>query len=137
MNHVSPSVLRKISDLGIDLIFEDISCSGYYFPEYRSIIINKMLLDSPDVNFAIMHELGHLLENHANDIILYNGTFTNRSKMEHAADFKAINLLIEIYLNDNDLEKEQLNVLRFMEQYGIKSSLYDCVTEQLTMQACK
>lgn len=135
MSYLSPSISKKLRELEIDLIFEKIDCSGYFFPSERAIIINSDLLDSPDVNFAVMHELGHLLNNHATDIALYNATYVSKSKMEAQADFNAINLLIEIYLEENNLEKEQLNSLKFMETYGIKSSLYDYVSEKLVNYA--
>lgn len=127
---ISSSLIDKINSFGIILIFGDIEGSGFFYPSENAIIINEKLLESPDVNFAIAHELSHFLKNHLNEKALYDSSFSNKSKIEKQADISGIDILIEIYIQEYEIESDQINSLHFMEAYGIKSSLYDYIDKR-------
>ncbi|WP_159723139.1 ImmA/IrrE family metallo-endopeptidase [Enterococcus sp. CSURQ0835] len=129
---VSYRLKRKLDELGLDLIFEEMDRSGFYWPAKGAIVVNAKLLKTNDVNFAVAHELSHVLRNHAAYSSLYSSTMTNRLKMEAEANISAIRILVEVYLEENEMDFEQLNSIKFMEYYGIRNSLYFCVEETLS-----
>lgn len=132
---VSNRLKLKLDELGIDLIFEKMDRRGFYWPEMEAIVVNEDLLYTNDVNFAIAHELSHAIEKHFEISALYTASFSSRSKIEAEANISAIKILIEVYLEENDLEFSQLNSLKFMEYYGISNSLYSCIEETVLAYA--
>lgn len=128
---VSYRLKRKLDELGLDLIFEEMDRSGFYWPAMNAIVVNAKLLQFNDVNFAIAHELSHVLKKHNTYSALYSSTMSNRLKMEAEANISAIRILIEVYLEENEMDSKQLNSLKFMEYYGISKSLFFCVEETM------
>ena len=132
---VSNRLKQKLDELEIDLIFKKMDRRGFYWPDMSSIIVNEDLLYSNDVNFAIAHELSHALEKHYEISALYSSSFSSRSKIEAEANITAIKILLEVYLEENEIDFKQLNSLKFMEYYGISSSLYSCIEETILSYA--
>lgn len=132
---VSNRLKLKLKELDIDLIFEKMDRRGFYWPDLNAIVINEDLLSSNDVNFAIAHELSHALEKHYEISALYSASFSSRSKIEAEANISAIKILIEVYLEENEMDFSQLNSVKFMEYYGINSSLYSYIEDTLLSYA--
>lgn len=128
---VSDQLKQKLDELGLDLIFEEMDHRGFYWPAMNAIVVNAKLLQLNDVNFAIAHELSHVLKNHDTYSALYSSTMSNRLKMEAEANISAIRILIEVYLEENEMDFKQLNSLKFMEYYGISNLLFSCVEETM------
>lgn len=124
---VSSSLLRKIDDLGIDLIFAEIERSGFYLPKQNTIVINSKLLNSHNIDFAIAHELSHCLNAHYKYDCLYNNSYTYRVKMENEANMTAIKILIDIYIGETGLDIDQLNSIKIMDYYGIDYKYIDVI----------
>lgn len=126
---VSTRLKLKLDELGIDLIFRRMDRRGFYWPSMNAIVVNEDLLYKNDVNFAIAHELSHALEKHYEISALYSASFSSRSKIEAEANISAIKILVEVYLEENEMEFNQVNSLKFMEYYGISNSLYPYIEE--------
>lgn len=131
MDSISPRLLSKLRELDIDLIFAKMKRRGFYWPKERAIVINETILGANDVNFEIAHELAHALEKHDTYGVLYKRSFVWNSKIESEANLLAVKMLIDVYLEENDMEFEQLNSTKFMEYYGIRSCLFEEVDKTL------
>lgn len=130
MYEVNDRLLKIVNELGLDLIFTDMDRSGMYFADEKAIILsNKLIEDNSE--FEISHELGHCIKKHEDYAAYYNATSSSRNKLEREANEIAIQILLEVYLNEYDMEKEELNVVKFMEYYKISSHLEDCVKESM------
>lgn len=131
MDSISPRLVSKLRELDIDLIFTKMQRRGFYWPKERAIVINETILEANDVNFEIAHELAHALEKHDTYGVLYKRSFVWNSKIESEANLLAVKMLIDVYLEENDMEFEQLNSTKFMEYYGIRSCLFEEVDKTL------
>jgi Zn-dependent peptidase ImmA (M78 family) len=130
MHEVDSRLITKVKGMGLDLVFADnISRSGVYIAKKKTIIINSKLLDYENADFKVAHELAHCTRRHEELVSYYNATSSARMKLEHDATLIAIDILLEIYLNSYDGEKEQLNAYRFMEYYKIEHRFENRVRE--------
>lgn len=84
----------------------------------KSIIINTNWRNPNELPFIFAHEIGHVLNE--DEGRLYYSTATAHTKIEAAANERAINLLVK-YCNCEDLLPE--NYIDFMELYGIPRQL--------------
>lgn len=134
MDKISSYLKDILNEYNIDLIFSKFSCSGYYHAKENVILINEELLETQDVNFTIAHELGHFIKNHKEISALYQTSFVSNSKFEYEANFKAIELLLEAYLVENEITLEQLNYEWFISNYNISTSLTYCVEKVLDIK---
>ncbi|MGY3767073.1 ImmA/IrrE family metallo-endopeptidase [Vagococcus vulneris] len=105
--------------------------SGIYLAKVKTIFINCKLLESGNAAFEISHELAHCLKEHDNYYDYYTATDSSRNKLEREANQVAIEILIEIYLHEFDIDKEQFNVVRFMEYFKISNRLEYYVEQSL------
>ncbi|MGK0604505.1 ImmA/IrrE family metallo-endopeptidase [Enterococcus gilvus] len=104
--------------------------SGIYFAEEKTIFLSNNLLDE-NSDFEISHELGHCIEKHEKISAYYNANDYSRRKLEFEANRIAIEILLFIWSNEYDFDKEQLNAVKFMEYYKIPWSLESCVREKM------
>lgn len=130
MDGVNNHLLKIADDLGLDLLFCDMNRSGMYYAEEKTIFLDNRLLNK-NSDFEIAHELGHCIKKHEELSGYYNLNDTSRRKLELEANRIAIHILLTIWINDYDIEKEQLNAVKFMEFYKIPYSLENYVRESM------
>lgn len=130
MSEVNSRLLELVDDMRLELIFCDMNRSGMYYAEEKTIFINNKLLEK-NSDFEISHELGHCIKKHDELTAYYNISDYSRNKLEYEANQIAIQILLTIWINEYDLQKEQLNAVKFMEYYQIPSRLEFCVKETM------
>ncbi|MGX7014429.1 ImmA/IrrE family metallo-endopeptidase [Vagococcus silagei] len=130
MYEINSRLIEIAKNLDLDLVFADINRSGFYFADEKVIFLSSKLLNQ-NSDFEISHELGHCIQKHEELAAFYNATNSSRRKLEREANKVAIQILLEIFMSDHDLDKEQLNAVKFMEYYQISSDLEDCVKESM------
>lgn len=130
MCEVNHHLLKIVNDMGLDLIFTDMDRSGIYFADEKVIFLSDKLLEI-NSDFEISHELGHCIKKHEELSAYYNATDFSRRKLEFEANRIAIEILLFIWSNEYDFEREQLNAVKFMEYYNIPWNLESCVRESM------
>lgn len=123
-------MLKIVNDMGLDLIFTDMDRSGIYFADEKVIFLSDKLLEN-NSDFEISHELGHCIKKHEELSAYYNATDFSRRKLEFEANRIAIEILLFIWSNEYDFDKEQLNAVKFMEYYNIPWNLESYVRESM------
>lgn len=123
-------MLKIVNDMGLDLIFTDMDRSGIYFADEKVIFLSDKLLEN-NSDFEISHELGHCIKKHEELSAYYNATDYSRRKLEFEANRIAIEILLFIWSNEYDFDKEQLNAVKFMEYYNIPWNLESYVRESM------
>lgn len=116
--------------MGLDLIFTDMDRSGIYFADEKVIFLSDKLLEN-NSDFEVSHELGHCIKKHEELSAYYNATDYSRRKLEFEANRIAIEILLFIWSNEYDFDKEQLNAVKFMEYYNIPWTLEGYVRESM------
>lgn len=127
---VNRHLLKLVNDMGLDLYFVEMNRSGIYYAKEKAIFLSDKLLES-NSDFEISHELGHCIKKHEELSAYYNATDHSRRKLEFEANRIAIEILLFIWSNEYDLEREQLNAVKFMEYYNIPWNLESCVRESM------
>lgn len=127
---VNRHLLKLVNDMGLDLYFVEMNRSGIYYAKEKAIFLSDKLLES-NSDFEISHELGHCIKKHEELSAYYNATDYSRRKLEFEANRIAIEILLFIWSNEYDLEREQLNAVKFMEYYSIPWNLESCVRESM------
>lgn len=127
---VNRHLLKLVNDMGLDLYFVEMNRSGIYYAKEKAIFLSDKLLES-NSDFEISHELGHCIKKHEELSAYYNATDYSRRKLEFEANRIAIEILLFIWSNEYDLEREQLNAVKFMEYYNIPWNLENCVRESM------
>lgn len=127
---VNSHLQSLVNDMGLELVFADIDRSGIYFADEKVIFLNNDLLDK-NSDFEISHELGHCIEKHEELASYYNATGYSRRKLEFEANRIAIEILLFIWLNEFDIEKEHINAVKFMEYYKIPWNLEGYVRDSI------
>ncbi len=130
MCEVNHHLLKIVNDMGLDLIFTDMDRSGIYFADEKVIFLSDKLLEN-NSDFEISHELGHCIKKHEELSAYYNATDFSRRKLEFEANRIAIEILLFIWSNEYDFDKEQLNAVKFMEYYNIPWNLESYVRESM------
>lgn len=130
MHEINSHLIKLVNDMGLELYFVDMERSGIYFAEEKAIFISNKLLDG-NSDFEISHELAHCIKKHEEFSAYYNATKYSRQKLEFEANKIAIDILLFIWSNEYDFEKEHLNAVKFMEYYKIPWSLEGCVRETM------
>lgn len=130
MCEVNHHLLKIVNDMGLDLIFTDMDRSGIYFADEKVIFLSDKLLEN-NSDFEISHELGHCIKKHEELSAYYNATNYSRRKLEFEANRIAIEILLFIWSNEYDFEREQLNAVKFMEYYNIPWNLESYVRESM------
>lgn len=127
---VNRHLLKLVNDMGLDLYFVKMNRSGIYYAKEKAIFLSDKLLEG-NSDFEISHELGHCIKKHEELSAYYNATDYSRRKLEFEANRIAIEILLFIWSNEYDLEREQLNAVKFMEYYNIPWNLESCVRESM------
>lgn len=127
---VNSHLQNLVNDMGLELVFADIDRSGIYFADEKTIFLNNDLLNK-NSDFEISHELGHCIKKHEELAAYYNATGYSRSKLEFEANRIAIEILLFIWLNEFDIEKEHINAVKFMEYYKIPWNLESYVIDSM------
>lgn len=127
---VNRHLLKLVNDMGLDLYFVEMNRSGIYYAKEKAIFLSDKLLES-NSDFEVSHELGHCIKKHEELSAYYNATDYSRRKLEFEANRIAIEILLFIWSNEYDLEREQLNAVKFMEYYNIPWNLESCVRESM------
>lgn len=130
MCEVNRHLLKLVNDMGLELHFADMNRSGIYFADEKVIFLSNKLLER-NSDFEISHELGHCIKKHEELSAYYNATNYSRRKLEFEANQIAIEILLFIWSNEYDIEREQLNAVKFMEYYHIPWNLESCVRESM------
>ncbi|MGM0163871.1 ImmA/IrrE family metallo-endopeptidase [Enterococcus sp. DIV1059_2] len=130
MSEVNHHLLKIVNDMGLNLIFTDMDRSGIYFADEKVIFLSNKLLEN-NSDFEISHELGHCIKKHEELSAYYNATDYSRRKLEFEANRIAIEILLFIWSNEYDFEREQLNAVKFMEYYNIPWNLESYVRESM------
>ncbi len=130
MYEVNSHLLKLADDLGLELCFVDMKRSGFYFAEEKTIFLSNDLLNV-NSDFEVSHELAHCIKKHEELSAYYNATGYSRRKLEFEANRIAIEILLYIWSNEYDFDKEQLNAVKFMEYYKIPWNLEGCVRESM------
>ncbi|WP_321388993.1 ImmA/IrrE family metallo-endopeptidase [uncultured Enterococcus sp.] len=119
------SIAKKFD---IKVIFlNEITSRGGYIPDVDMIFINANM-EEIEIIRALAHEVAHALK-HKQQVALYSSSATFHSKMEYEAECSTIEFLISNYLTDENIEPDQLNSIRIMNQYNIDYS-YENVVKQ-------
>ena len=105
--------------------------SGIYLANEKVIFLSTKLLEK-NSDFEISHELGHCIKKHEELSAYYFANDSNRSKLEFEANKIAIEILLFLWSNEYDFEKEQLNAVKFMEYYNIPWNLEGYVRESMS-----
>lgn len=134
MHEINSHLLELANDLGLELQFVNMNRSGIYFAEEKTIFLSNNLLDE-NSDFEISHELAHCIKKHEELSAYYNANNYSRGKLEFEANRIAIEILLFIWSNEYDFEKEHLNIVKFMEYYKIPWSLESCVRETMSNYA--
>lgn len=127
MNQLSLKLITIIKSNGYKLLFADIPGLAYFIPEDKAILMHHSLLLENNPDFAVAHELAHLMCRHEELASLYTCSPVHRSKMEYQANYMAVSMLIEEYIEETSIEFERINYLKFMEYKDIPTSLIHCV----------
>lgn len=127
---VNRHLLKLVNDMGLDLYFVEMNRSGIYYAKEKAIFLSDKLLES-NSDFEISHELGHCIKKHEELSAYYNATDYSRRKLEFEANRIAIEILLFIWSKEYDLEREQLNAVKFMEYYNIPWNLESYVRESM------
>ncbi|WP_217956149.1 ImmA/IrrE family metallo-endopeptidase [Enterococcus gallinarum] len=130
MCEVNHHLLKIVNDMGLDLIFTDMDRSGIYFADEKVIFLSDKLLEK-NSDFEVSHELAHCIKKHEELKAYYHATDYSRRKLEFEANRIAIEILLFIWSNEYDFEKEQLNAVKFMEYYKIPWNLESCVRKSM------
>ncbi len=128
---INRHLLSLVSDMGLELHFIEMERSGFYLSEEKAILLSMKLLDK-NSDFEISHELGHCIKKHEELTAFYNATDSARRKFEFEANKIAIEILLFLWSNEYDFEKEHLNAVKFMEYYQIPWNLENCVRETMS-----
>ncbi|OTN77118.1 hypothetical protein A5886_002198 [Enterococcus sp. 8G7_MSG3316] len=134
MSEVNHHLLKIVNDMDLDLIFVNMDRSGIYYASEKTIFLSNRLLEK-NSDFEISHELGHCIKKHEELSDYYNATDYGRQKLEFEANRIAIEILLYIWSNEYDFEKEQLNAVKFMEYYNIPWTLEGYVRESMSNYA--
>lgn len=108
-------------------------------PDNRIILINMNTKDQKSIPFQVAHEMSHVLN--ADPGVLYfqadeqNKSLNYRYTFEHAADIRALKIIIPAYIHCNDGIAPN-NSIRFMEELAIPTSLVSEVNEELQKYQC-
>ncbi|MGF2085900.1 ImmA/IrrE family metallo-endopeptidase [Enterococcus casseliflavus] len=130
MFEVNRHLLKLVNDMGLELYFVEMNRSGIYYAKEKAIFLSDKLLEN-NSDFEISHELGHCIKKHEELSAYYNATDYSRRKLEFEANRIAIEILLFIWSNEYDLEREQLNAVKFMEYYNIPWNLESYVRESM------
>lgn len=127
---VNQYLLNLVNDMGLELHFVDMNRSGIYFADEKVIFLSNKLLEK-NSDFEVTHELAHCIKKHEELKAYYHATDYSRRKLEFEANRIAIEILLFIWSNEYDLEREQLNAVKFMEYYNIPWNLENCVRQSM------
>lgn len=124
-------LMNTLQDLKIELYLMDIESSGYYLPNYRSIIANQ-LLSEHQLKQVILHELKHVVS-HSDYILLYKTSFSYHSKMECEANEFMLKKVLYEYLDEFDVYPATVNAINFIESNGFDLN-YESYVKKLLAQ---
>ncbi|QER67607.1 ImmA/IrrE family metallo-endopeptidase [Paucilactobacillus nenjiangensis] len=130
MNKVITYLLNLAMEnmIGIDLAPLSPETPSMAIADENRIIINMNWHNQKELPFQIAHEIAHIL-NH-DDGVLYFTTYASKSKYEVHANLTAVDLLIDYY-NMYKGDIENVNVVNFMEQFGIPLDMENQVMDKL------
>ncbi len=132
MNDILEELFKYIRSLGIEAKLMQLSpfTPSACNPHTRRIAINMNWYNKGELPFQVAHEIGHVL-NEDDACILYYSTDVSKSKIEHAANSTALDLLIPIYFRDCDFEN--VNAANFMSELAIPARMEEEVRNKLTV----
>lgn len=131
METVSSQLKELVRNMGLELQYVDIKRSGVYSSREKIIFLSNNLI-AQNSDFVLSHELGHCIEKHEELAAYYHATPTSRSKLEFEANRIGIEILLFLWFNKCDFEKEDLNAVKFMEAYNIPAYLESTVRKVMS-----
>lgn len=107
--------IKQIADeLNVTIEYHpDLDRHGHYIAAINFIAIKEGLSELDEMR-ALLHELGHACKHH-NNHVLYQQTFSLRSKMEAEADGFMIENLFDRYISLNSIDVKYMNYMKFIE----------------------
>lgn len=129
MDNINQRLLKKAEDLGVNIEFVEMERSGIYLSKIKTIFLSQSIIGTNKESFSLSHELGHNIKEHEKYKEYYYATTSSRGKMEREANQVAIEILLELYLHEYNIENEQLNPVLFMEKFNISSHLENYVVD--------
>jgi Zn-dependent peptidase ImmA (M78 family) len=122
MNDILDDLFQYIDSLGIKarLMYLNPFTPSACNPHTKRIAVNMNWYNRAELPFQVAHEIGHIL-NEDDACILYYSTDVSKSKIEHAANSKALDILIPRYFRDCDYENA--NVANFMNELAVPTRM--------------
>lgn len=119
------------NNIGVELsyLFSPITPAGCN-TSYRKIAINMNWHNKRQIPFTFAHEISHILNGDVSNKQLYFSTAVSHSKIESAANRKAISILLPYYLEE--MPNEMINSADFMQTFDIPDHLIGMVESELT-----
>lgn len=124
-----------IDELGIDIMEREcLDANGHFIAEINAIVIRSNLSHWERTK-TLLHELGHACKHHK-DYYLYNIAFSLHSKMEYEADCYMIEKLLDNYLLETELDPQQVNYMKFIEDTNLDPCYESLVKNMLLERVC-
>ncbi|WP_203621832.1 hypothetical protein [Apilactobacillus nanyangensis] len=117
-----------VNGIGVEMIRATSTTPSICLKNKRLIVLN-VNVKSNNLPFIFAHEIGHILNDDC--MLTYNnGLPYYKSRCEHRADVKALDILLPIYMNHANYIPE--NVTPVMSQLGIPTTLSEVANNILT-----
>jgi hypothetical protein len=104
------SLIKKLNEIGVEIIFMELENTAYYIPELKFIFVNQEL-DEFQMRIAIYHELKHSLDHDLFTALYKNNVY--HSKLEAEAD----EYMLREIIKDFD---GYYNYSQLMEEFNLK-----------------
>lgn len=118
MSQLDSQIEMMINELGVKVEEkEHLDADGHYIACMNTIVI-KANLSKYRRQRTLLHELGHASKHHDN-YFLYNLAFSLHSKMEYEADCFMIENMLDSYIAKSELEPNNINYMRFIEDNNL------------------
>lgn len=111
------NVKTLLKEHNVDLVCMPLDGNGCYIPEFNTMFVDNRLSEI-ESNKVALHELGHAAL-HQDNKDLYHLAFSLHSKMENEAEEFMIEQMIEFHLDNPDVEPENINIIKFMDDRNI------------------
>lgn len=119
--------LEVLKNEGVEVFFLPLEESGYALLKNKTIVVNENLKEDKQKK-VILHELGHFKQ--TDYLTLYQNEIVH-SKMEAEANEFMVESLVKEYIEENNLEKDQLNPVKLLEWTGLDAKYQEYVEQFL------
>ena len=111
--------IKQIADeLNVTIEFHpNLDRHGHYIAAINLVVIKEGLPELEEMR-ALLHELGHACKHH-NNYVLYQQTFSLRSKMEAEAEGFMLEKLFDRYISIDGIDVTHMNYMKFLEDNNL------------------